>query len=157
MKFHQGKTTLWKYWDIKAVYQKMQEFPVTDFEQGKEELKTLLNKAVTSRMIADVPLGTFLSGGYDSSLMTAIAQEHSAEPVKTFSIGFSDERYNEAKYAKEIAEYLGTRHTELYIGEKEMLDLVESIPEFYDEPFADSSQIPTMLVSKLAKSNPSGL
>ncbi len=153
LKFHQGKTTLWKYWDIKAVYQKMQEFPVTDFEQGKEELKTLLNKAVTSRMIADVPLGTFLSGGYDSSLMTAIAQEHSAEPVKTFSIGFSDERYNEAKYAKEIAEYLGTRHTELYIGEKEMLDLVESIPEFYDEPFADSSQIPTMLVSKLAKSN----
>ncbi len=152
LKFKEGKSTVWKYWDVKTVYHKMQESPVTDYEQGKEELKALLNKAVASRMIADVPLGTFLSGGYDSSLTTAIAQKHSPEPVKTFSIGFNDERYNEAKYAREIAEYLGTDHTELYIGEKEMLDLVESIPEFYDEPFADSSQIPTMLVSKLAKS-----
>ncbi len=152
LKFKEGKSTIWKYWDVKTVYHKMQESPVTDYKQGKEELKALLNKAVASRMIADVPLGTFLSGGYDSSLTTAIAQKHSSEPVKTFSIGFNDERYNEAKYAREIAEYLGTDHTELYIGEKEMLDLVESIPEFYDEPFADSSQIPTMLVSKLAKS-----
>jgi asparagine synthase (glutamine-hydrolysing) len=102
-------------------------------------------------MIADVPLGTFLSGGYDSSLVTAMAQEFSDKPVKTFCIGFDVPEYNEAQYAKEIAAYLGTDHTELYCTEKEMFDLVSSIPQYYDEPFADNSQIPSMLVSKLAK------
>lgn len=129
----------------------MRQNPVTDYKQAKGELKELLKKAVAERMIADVPLGAFLSGGYDSSLMTAMAQEHSKEPVKTFSIGFHEGRYNEAAYAKEVAKYLGTDHTELYIDEKEMFKLVESIPRYYDEPFADSSQIPTMLVSELAR------
>lgn len=151
LRFRYGKIETWKYWDIKKTYHRMQENPVTDYSQAKEELKKLLKKAVASRMIADVPLGAFLSGGYDSSLMTAMAQECSGEPVKTFSIGFHEERYNEAKYAREVAAYLGTNHTELYIDEKEMFGLVEDLPQYYDEPFADSSQIPTMLVSKLAK------
>lgn len=151
LRFRYGEVKTWKYWDIKEVYHRMQQNPVTDFAQAKAELKELLNKSVTSRMIADVPLGAFLSGGYDSSLMTAIAQANSSEPVKTFSIGFHEERYNEALYAKEVAKHLGTNHTELYISEKEMFEMVESIPQYYDEPFADSSQIPSMLVSKLAK------
>ncbi len=149
--YKDGQIKTWKYWDIKTVYHKMQQSPVTDYAQAKAELKELLKKSVASRMISDVPLGTFLSGGYDSSLITAIAQEHSAEPVKTFSIGFHEEKYNEAKYAAEVARYLGTDHTELYISEKEMFDMVESIPKYYDEPMADSSQIPSMLVAELAK------
>lgn len=151
LQFHYGEVKTWKYWDIKNVYHEMRKNPVMDYEQAKSELKALLQKAVKSRMIADVPLGAFLSGGYDSSLMTAMAQEASSEPVKTFSIGFHEERYNEAGYARAVAEHLGTKHTELIIDEAEMFKLVESIPKYYDEPFADSSQIATMLVSKLAR------
>ena len=151
LQFHYGEVKTWKYWDIKNVYHEMRKNPVTDYEQAKNELKALLQKAVKSRMIADVPLGAFLSGGYDSSLMTAMAQEASSEPVKTFSIGFHEERYNEAGYARAVAEHLGTKHTEMIIDEAEMFKLVESIPKYYDEPFADSSQIATMLVSKLAR------
>lgn len=151
LRFSKGKFETWKYWDIRKVYAEQKQKQVKDYGQAKAELKELLKKATAARMIADVPLGSFLSGGYDSSLITAIAQEHSKEPVKTFSIGFHEERYNEAKYAKQVADYLGTNHTELYIDETQMFELVESIPQYYDEPFADSSQIPSMLVSALAK------
>lgn len=151
LRFSKGSTDAWKYWDIKDVYQRQKKAMVTDYAQAKAELKELLNRSVEMRMIADVPLGTFLSGGYDSSLITAIAQSQSAQPVKTYSIGFKEEKYNEAKYAKEVAEHLGTNHTELYIDEKEMFELVDSIPKYYDEPFADSSQIPSMLVASLAR------
>lgn len=151
LSFQKGKIESRKYWDVYETYEKQVKQPVTDYKEAKEELKQLLKKAVERRMISDVPLGAFLSGGYDSSLMTAMAQEISKEPVKTFSIGFHVEKYNEAKYAKEVAEYLGTNHTETYISEEEMFELVESIPQYYDEPFADSSQIPSMLVAKLAK------
>ena len=151
LRFSDGNINTWKFWDIKEVYHRYKANPVEDYAQAKQELKDLLNRSVSLRMISDVPLGTFLSGGYDSSLITAIAQSLSPQPVKTYSIGFNEEKYNEAKYAKEVAEHLETNHTELYISEKEMFDLVDSIPQYYNEPFADSSQIPTMLVSALAK------
>lgn len=149
--FKNGAVTKRKYWDIKETYTLASAELEESYDEAKQELKKRLRKAVADRMIADVPLGTFLSGGYDSSLITAMAQENSSSPVKTFTIGFDQPEYNEAGYAKEIARYLGTEHTEAYISEKEMFDLVESIPGYYDEPFADDSQIPTMLVCALAK------
>lgn len=151
LKYKEGKIDIFPYWQVAEVYKEKKKTGAPAYEEAKEELKELLKSAVKGRMIADVPLGAFLSGGYDSSLVTAIAQEALTEPVKTFSIGFHEEKYNESYYAKRVAEYLGTKHTELYIGEQEMFELVESIPQYFDEPFADSSQIPTMLVSKLAR------
>lgn len=151
LKFQNGQIHTWNYWSVREAYERAVKDPVKRYEEAKERLKALLERAVSLRMIADVPLGTFLSGGYDSSLVTAIAQAHASEPVKTFSIGFHEESYNEAPYARAVADYLGTAHTELMIGEAEMLQMVESIPKYYDEPFADSSQIPTMLVCKLAR------
>ncbi len=151
LRFHAGEVKRWKYWDLKQVYHEKKQDPVENYDQAKQELKEILTDAVRERLAADVPIGTFLSGGYDSSLVTALAQSVSDTPVKTFSIGFHEERYNEAGYAREIASFLGCDHTEMYIGEKEMFSLVEEIPSYYDEPFADSSQIPTMLVSELAR------
>ncbi|MCI9066143.1 MAG: asparagine synthase (glutamine-hydrolyzing), partial [Lachnospiraceae bacterium] len=151
LRFQGGQIKIWSYWSVSGAYGKALKCPVESYEEAKEQLKALLKRAVSLRMIADVPLGTFLSGGYDSSLVTALAQEHSSEPVKTFSIGFHEEKYNEAAYARAVAQYLGTSHTEMMIGEADMLRLVESIPKYYDEPFADPSQIPTMLVCKLAR------
>lgn len=149
--FSKGEIRQWKYWDLCQVYTDRKKNPVKNYEQAKEELKEILREAVKKRLVADVPIGTFLSGGYDSSLVTALAQTVSDEPVKTFSIGFYEKKYNEAEYAKEVAEYLGCNHTEMYIDEKDMLSLIEEIPKYYDEPFADSSQIPSMVVSGLAR------
>lgn len=151
VKFSYGKTEKRRYWDLKEVYKEKKKTPPSGYEQAKGELKEILKTAVAQRMVADVPLGAFLSGGYDSSLVTAIAQSISGEPVKTFSIGFWEKKYNEAEYAKEVADYLGCDHTEMYITEEDMLRMTESLPTYYDEPFADSSQIPGMLVSKLAR------
>lgn len=116
-----------------------------------EEMHQLLREAVAMRMAADVPLGAFLSGGVDSSLIVALMQEASAKPVRTFSIGFEEKAYNEAHHALAVAKHLGTEHTELYVTPEEAMAVICKLPAMYDEPFADSSQIPTYLVSALAR------
>ncbi len=140
-----------KYWDIIKSKDEASQHLITDFSTAKKDLDEVLTDAVMKRMVADVPVGMFLSSGIDSALVTAIAQKNSNNPVKTFTIGFNDKERNEADRAKEIAKYLNTDHTEYYIGEKEIFALLDDITDYYDEPFADSSQLPTMLVSKLAR------
>jgi asparagine synthase (glutamine-hydrolysing) len=115
-----------------------------------DETENILKRAVQSQLLADVPLGAFLSGGIDSSLIVSLMSAVSNTPVNTFTIGFDENGFNEAEYAKKIASHLGTNHTELYINPKDCFDVIPLLGSMYDEPFADSSQIPTYLVSKLA-------
>ena len=141
-----------KYWDIMEVAKTSVDnrFRGSE-EEAVDELEKLITEAVRSQIVADVPVGAFLSGGIDSTTVVALMQSLSDKPVRTFSIGFEEEKYNEAGFAKETASYLGTEHTELYLTDKDSMDVIPSIPYIYGEPFADSSQLPTYLVSMLAK------
>lgn len=138
-----------KYWDILDHYLKDKlthsEYEIT------EQLEEMLIDSFKYRMVSDVPVGVFLSGGVDSSIVTALLQKNMSSKLKTFSIGFYEDKYNEACHAKRIADYLGTDHTEYYVSGKEALDVVDRLAEIYDEPFGDNSGIPTYLVSKLAR------
>jgi asparagine synthase (glutamine-hydrolysing) len=141
-----------KYWDFLNVVKAGHDNP---FKGNTNEalfvLENLLIKSVSQQMLSDVPLGAFLSGGTDSSLIVSLMQSISNQPIKTFTIGFEEKIYNEAHYAKNIANHLKTDHTELYVSSKEAMEMIPEMSLIYDEPFADASQIPTFLVSKLAK------
>lgn len=140
------------YWDIQGVARQPREFnDKADANNVIVSLDKLLSETIADKMISDVPLGAFLSGGVDSSTIVALMQNQSDRPIKTFSIGFHEEGFNEAVYAREVANYLKTDHTELYVTSKMAQAVISELPKIYDEPFADASQIPTYLVSKLAR------
>jgi asparagine synthase (glutamine-hydrolysing) len=138
-----------EYWNVNNAYTK----PKLDIgeKEAMEETEKVLKKAFDYRMVADVPVGVFLSGGYDSSAVAALLQKDATQKIKTFTIGFHEQKYNEAPFAKEVAKRLGTDHTEYYCTIDEAKAILPTLPHFYDEPFGDSSAIPTMLVSQLAK------
>ncbi len=138
-----------KYWNVYDHYNRDKlKISIND---AVNETEKVLEKAFNYRMVADVPVGVFLSGGYDSTCLAALLQKSRTQKLKTFTIGFHDEKINEAKYAKEIASILGTEHHEHYCSEKDALSVIPDLPFYFDEPFADNSAIPTILVSKMAR------
>jgi asparagine synthase (glutamine-hydrolysing) len=142
---------LTRYWDYRAVVRQGLADPINDEGEALAELERVLGTVISDQAMADVPVGAFLSGGIDSSTITALYQKYSKVPVRTFSIGFEEGGYNEAEYAKQVALHLGTVHDEHYVSVAEARDVIPLLPAMYDEPFADSSQIPTFLVSRFAR------
>ena len=140
-----------KWWDFNHQLQNNSSKQIIDNYQAEHKLDEVLNEAVQSQLISDVPIGSFLSGGIDSSLITAMMQKNSKSPVRTFSLGFQEYQFDESRYAKKIAAHLKTDHNELIISHKDSLQIIPKLCEIYDEPFADSSQIPTCIISKFAR------
>ncbi|MGH9419663.1 MAG: asparagine synthase (glutamine-hydrolyzing), partial [Thermoanaerobaculia bacterium] len=142
-------TTYWSARDA-ALHGAAHRFTGSE-EEAASELETMLRDAVRLRMVSDVPLGVFLSGGVDSSIVTAMMQAQSSIPIRTFTVGFNETEYDEAPFAAAVARHLGTEHTELYMSTEDVIDVIPKLSSIYDEPFSDSSQIPTHLVSMLAR------
>jgi asparagine synthase (glutamine-hydrolysing) len=140
-----------KYWDVIDYYEK--ENKLISYSDAKDQLVSHFKESFSYRMVSDVPIGVFLSGGYDSSLVTAILSKELRYDLNTFTIGFKEEAYNEAQHAEAVANHLGTNHHTLYCGPNDFLSVIKDIPLYYSEPFADSSLIPTILVSRLARQN----
>lgn len=136
------------YWKIE---EQVKKETITDYKTAKNQLQSLLESSINYRLISDVPVGTFLSGGTDSSIVTAIASKLSSSPISTFSIGFKENKFNESEHAKRVATFLGTNHHEFMLGESDALNVLEEVMGNFDQPFVDSSAIPTYLVSSLAK------
>lgn len=145
--------TISTYWSVSEAITKGKADCFSNEAEAIDHLEDTLQSVVSGAMVSDVPIGAFLSGGIDSSLITALMQANSSAKVNTFSIGFKEDAFSEAEYAKQVAQHLGTHHTELYLTGKDALDVIPSLPAMYDEPFSDSSQIPTFLVSKMARSH----
>ncbi len=139
------------YWSALEVARSQPRAQFARDDDAIDGLDRVLRQAIRGQLLSDVPLGAFLSGGIDSSLIASLTREEAAGTLKTFSIGFTEPEYNEAEYAAEVARHLGTDHTELYVSAQDSLDLIPSLPQMYDEPFADSSQIPTALVMRMAR------
>lgn len=138
------------YWSLQTSFQKGKDNSIDDFDEACHRVECELTTSVHNQLIADVPVGVFLSGGIDSSLITALACQHRAN-INSFSIGFEEASYNEAPFAKAVADMLGTNNHEYYLTNQEALDIITTIPQFFDEPFGDASQVPTFLISQIAK------
>jgi asparagine synthase (glutamine-hydrolysing) len=141
----------WNLVEVAAAGLRRAAGPTPGDTEATDELERLLGQSIRGQIMADVPVGAFLSGGVDSSAVVALMTRHSSTRVRTFSIGFSEPGFNEAEFAKAVAQHLGTQHTEHYVTETDALAVVEQLPDLYDEPFADPSQIPTYLVSRMAR------